>query len=120
MVVDDAEQGVSHVVRGVDLLDSTPRQLFLQRALGLPTPAYLHFPVVANPAGVKLSKQSQAPALPEDDPVPQLLAAWACLGQAPFPDATPPSLSDFWQWARQAWDPGRIPAAARVPAPDGA
>lgn len=114
VVVDDAEQDVSHVVRGADLLDSTPRQLYLQRALGLPHPAYLHFPVAANPEGFKLSKQTRAPALPEDDPVPHLLAAWTCLGQVPFPGAIPPSLAAFWDWAHSAWDPARIPVAEQV------
>jgi glutamyl-Q tRNA(Asp) synthetase len=63
VVVDDAEQCVTHVVRGADLLDSTPRQIWLQRQLGLPHPRYLHIPVVTNAAGEKLSKQTCAPAL---------------------------------------------------------
>ncbi|MCB2560756.1 tRNA glutamyl-Q(34) synthetase GluQRS, partial [Listeria monocytogenes] len=58
VVVDDAEQGVTDVVRGADLLDATPRQIFLQRLLGVPTPRYLHVPVVRNENGEKLSKQT--------------------------------------------------------------
>jgi glutamyl-Q tRNA(Asp) synthetase len=116
VVVDDAEQGVSHVVRGADLLDSTPRQLYLQRALGLPHPAYLHFPVAANAQGIKLSKQTRAPALPDDDPVPHLLRAWACLGQALPAEGPPGSLGAFWDWARAVWDPARIPTSPQVPA----
>ena len=83
VVVDDAEQGVTDVVRGADLLWSTPRQILLQRALGYPTPRYLHFPVVTNAAGEKLSKQTGAQAL---DPrqAPELLRhALAFLGQPP-------------------------------------
>lgn len=80
VVVDDAEQGITHVVRGADLLDSTARQIYLQRCLGLPTPAYLHVPVVANAQGEKLSKQTGARALDEDDPLPALVAAARHLG----------------------------------------
>src|SRR5690606_17687132 len=63
VVVDDAEQGITHVVRGADLLDSTPRQIYLQQLLDLPTPQYLHVPVVTNAAGEKLSKQTMAEAI---------------------------------------------------------
>jgi glutamyl-Q tRNA(Asp) synthetase len=66
VVVDDAAQGVTDVVRGADLLDNTPRQIFLQHALGLPTPRYLHVPVVTNERGEKLSKQTGARALTDD------------------------------------------------------
>lgn len=66
VVVDDAEQGITDVVRGADLLDNTPRQIFLQRALGFATPRYLHVPVVTNERGEKLSKQTGARALAAD------------------------------------------------------
>jgi len=117
VVVDDALQGITHVVRGVDLLASTPRQIHLQGLLGYPTPSYLHVPIAVNAAGEKLSKQTRAAALPED-PLPALIAVWRFLGQRP-PDqahvlARP---ADFWSWAIAAWDPGLLPKAAMLPAP---
>lgn len=80
VVVDDAVQRITDVVRGADLLDNTPRQIFLQRALGLPTPRYLHVPVVLNAAGEKLSKQTGATALDESQPLAELERAARHLG----------------------------------------
>lgn len=80
VVVDDAAQGITHVVRGEDLADNTPRQLLLQRALGLPPPLYLHTPLVLGANGEKLSKQNGAPALELDKPQVTLAAAAAVLG----------------------------------------
>jgi glutamyl-Q tRNA(Asp) synthetase len=79
VVVDDAHQGITEVVRGADLLDSTPRQIHLQHLLGLPTPAYLHLPLVFDADGRKLSKQDHARPVDRDDPVPALRAALAFL-----------------------------------------
>ncbi|WP_409266296.1 tRNA glutamyl-Q(34) synthetase GluQRS [Massilia sp. BHUDP2] len=103
VVVDDAEQGVTDVVRGADLLDSTPRQIFLQRVLGVPTPRYLHVPVVRNENGEKLSKQTGALAVAPGDEaaaVEALLAAARFLG---LPLMRPASLHAFWQAAIPAW-----------------
>lgn len=103
VVVDDAEQGVTDVVRGADLLDSTPRQIFLQRVLGVPTPRYLHVPVVRNENGEKLSKQTGALAVAPGDEaaaVEALLAAVRFLG---LPLMRPASLHAFWQAAIPAW-----------------
>jgi len=83
VVVDDAWQQVSHVVRGEDLADNTARQILLQRALGLPTPAYLHLPLVLGADGHKLSKQNGATALDLADPLAALRAAAAVLGLPP-------------------------------------
>ena len=83
VVVDDAAQGITDVVRGADLLDSTPRQIVLQRALGLPTPRYLHLALVTGADGRKLSKSEAARPLDDADPLPALRAAWRDLGQDP-------------------------------------
>jgi glutamyl-Q tRNA(Asp) synthetase len=103
VVVDDAEQGVTDIVRGADLLDSTPRQIYLQRLLGVPTPRYLHLPVVRNAAGEKLSKQTGALAVQPGDEsaaVAALLDAARFLG---LPLESTDSLARFWQAAVPAW-----------------
>ncbi|MEO8304227.1 MAG: tRNA glutamyl-Q(34) synthetase GluQRS [Betaproteobacteria bacterium] len=117
VVVDDALQNVTHVVRGADLMASTPRQILLQRLLGLPEPSYLHTPIAINAAGEKLSKQTHATALP-DDPLPALGAAWRFLDQ-PRPESSrfPASVAEFWSWAISAWSPARLPPTAMLPAP---
>jgi len=83
VVVDDEAQGITDVVRGADLLDSTPRQILLQRVLGFATPRYLHLPLIRDAAGRKLSKSEAARPLDEADPLPALRAAWRDLGQEP-------------------------------------
>jgi glutamyl-Q tRNA(Asp) synthetase len=115
VVVDDAEQGVTHVVRGSDLLASTPRQIWLQRQLGLPTPEYLHHPIAIDARGEKLSKQTSAPPLPAD-PLPALLAAWSFLEQ-PLPSSPVVSIEAFWQWACRAWNPRALPPVTMLPVP---
>jgi len=112
VVVDDADQGVTHVVRGADLLDSTPRQILLQHRLGLPTPQYAHLPLVLGTDGRKLSKSLAARPLDEDNPIPALLAAWRLLGQVSAPLA---GLRDPGRWLTRAvavFDPRRIRAGA--------
>jgi glutamyl-Q tRNA(Asp) synthetase len=100
VVVDDADQQVTHVVRGADLLDSTPRQIYLQHLLGLPTPHYLHVPVVTNANGEKLSKQTGALTLDPSQPFNELVAAAEFLGLRL--QATQ-SLDAFWSQAIAAW-----------------
>ncbi len=108
VTVDDQFQQISDIVRGADLLDSTPRQLWLQRCLGAPTPAYAHLPVVANAAGEKLSKQTRAAAIDPVQAAPQLVAALRFLGQ-PVPDELArASLAEVWTWAQANWDFARI------------
>ena len=97
VVVDDADQGITHVVRGEDLADNTPRQIVLQRALGLPTPAYLHTPLVLAPDGDKLSKQNGAQPLHLADPLAALNAAASVLGLRPQGDGVADALA---AWTR--------------------
>jgi glutamyl-Q tRNA(Asp) synthetase len=101
VVVDDAAQGITDVVRGADLLDSTARQIYLQRLLGYATPRYLHVPAAVNAAGEKLSKQTGAPPIDPARGGEVLRRALAFLGQ--------PATEDLAQ-AVSAWDPALIPA----------
>lgn len=106
-VVDDAFQGVTEVVRGVDLLDSTARQIWLQRCLGLPTPAYRHLPLVLGADGRKLSKSTQAFAVDSKDPMPALRNALAFL-RVPVPDR-PITAQDLLAHALDHFDPALLP-----------
>ena len=115
VVVDDADGGITHVVRGADLLASTPRQIFLQRKLGLPEPAYLHVPIALNASGEKLSKQTRAKPLPRE-PLAALLSAWRFLDQ-PLASPLPTSVKEFWRHAVSAWSPARLPPIPMLPAP---
>lgn len=101
VVADDADQQVTHVVRGADLLESTARQIWLQRLLGIPTPRYLHVPVVVNELGEKLSKQTGARALDRSRPVEELVLAARRLGLDV--GLAPRSLQGFWDAAVAAW-----------------
>jgi glutamyl-Q tRNA(Asp) synthetase len=103
VVVDDAEQGVTDVVRGADLLDSTPRQIFLQRLLGVPTPRYLHVPVVRNARGEKLSKQTGALAVRPGDEAAAVAALRQAAGFLGLDVGEADSLAEFWSAAVPAW-----------------
>ncbi len=117
VVVDDADQGINHVVRGADLLESTPRQIYLQQLLGLPTPSYLHLPIATGAGNAKLSKQSFAAPITTDDSHHAVLDALRFLHQA-LPDSPQDaSLDELWQWAADHWDSGTIPACRLLPAP---
>ena len=109
VVVDDAEQGVTHVVRGADLLNSTPRQVYLQQLLDYSTPEYTHLPVAVNGGGEKLSKQTQAAPVDPRTPVPYLVTALDFLGQQPPADLMGCNVASFWDWALQNWRPEIIP-----------
>lgn len=109
VVIDDAAQGITDIVRGSDLLDSTPRQIFLQRALGLNTPRYAHFPVICNPQGQKLSKQTFAPALNTATPGDNLLLALAFLRQPLPPRSHQQHIEGIIDWAVAHWSRQCIP-----------
>lgn len=109
VVVDDAEQNITHVVRGADLLDSTPRQIFLQRLLGYSTPRYLHLPIVTNAIGEKLSKQTNAAPINLSNALIHLVSALQFLGQEPPIELIEGDISSFWQWAGKHWRVNQIP-----------
>jgi len=103
VVVDDEIQGVTEVVRGIDLMDSTPRQIWLQRLLGYRTPNYSHIPVITHVDGDKLSKLTGAPGIPMDRVEKTLVSALRALQQEPPKDLAEMSLQDIWIWARENW-----------------
>ncbi|MEZ2349397.1 tRNA glutamyl-Q(34) synthetase GluQRS [Caballeronia sp. RCC_10] len=100
VVVDDADAGITHIVRGADLLDSTARQIYLQRCLGVPTPSYLHVPVLTNEAGEKLSKQTGAVPLNRDAPLDALVQAARHLG---IDASSARTLDGFYAAATDDW-----------------
>jgi glutamyl-Q tRNA(Asp) synthetase len=114
VVVDDAEQEISHVVRGADLFDSTPRQVHLQQLLGYPQPAYLHVPVAVNSGNEKLSKQTHAQAINPDNWSTTLCDVLALLNQQLPESAEDASQEEFWQWAIQHWNIGKLPATRSI------
>ena len=119
VVVDDAWQGINQIVRGADLLASTPRQLHLQNLLELPHPVYAHLPLAVDEQGRKLSKQSRDAPVETARPLQALLQALAHLGQA-LPPEPPADLREFWQWAISHWEPLRVSSVlARRPPPLG-
>lgn len=104
VVVDDFEQGITNILRGADLLDSTPRQIYLQQLLGHPTPQYAHIPVASNVAGEKLSKQTMAPEINAAQASILLTQALDFLGQQAPKDLSKQSANDILQWAKQHWN----------------
>ncbi len=109
VVVDDAWQGITDIVRGVDLLDSTARQIYLQQRLQLPTPRYAHLPIATNTAGEKLSKQTLAPALDPRRAAANLIAALNFLGQQAPAELAQASIEEVWRWATAHWSLANIP-----------
>jgi glutamyl-Q tRNA(Asp) synthetase len=105
VLVDDFHARVTHVVRGVDLLDNTPRQIHLLQQLGWPVPLYLHIPLITNESGQKLSKQNQAKALNLNNPVGNLILALSFLNQALPPKPDQASAKQVLSWAIQHWQP---------------
>lgn len=107
VVVDDADQEINQIVRGADLLLSTPRQIYLQQLLGHPQPAYAHIPLVLDAGGRKLSKQDRDHPVSRQKPLDALLAAWRFLAQ-PMPPEPPLHPEEFWNWAKETWHTDRI------------
>ncbi len=114
VVVDDAADAITDVVRGIDLFDSTPRQIHLQRLLALPTPSYMHIPIVVDAAGEKLSKQTGAPPVSRDRPAGTLLCALEALRQRPPEELAGASLEELWRWAQENWRPGEMQGVGRI------
>ena len=117
VVVDDAFQGVNQIVRGADLLDNTPRQIYLQRLLGFPTPHYAHVPLAMGQDGQKLSKQNFAPSIDRHASVQSLVAALQFLGQQPPHAADVTSLTALWDWAIANWNSQNVPRTLTQPTP---
>ncbi len=117
VVVDDHLQGINHVVRGADLFDNTPRQIYLQRLLDYQTPDYLHFPVVTTADGRKLSKQNLSPEVAIGDTASMLqilLDGLKFLGQNPPQASEFSNLDSFWQWAISNWNSSNIPKTMSI------
>lgn len=114
VVVDDELEGISEIVRGIDIMDSTPRQIWLQRLLGFRTPNYVHIPVITHPDGDKLSKLTGAPGIPYDSTQDVLVAALTALQQAPPADLTQHTLQEIWLWAIENWKIERLQRLAAV------
>ncbi len=114
VVVDDAADGITEIVRGVDLLDSTPRQIYLQRLLGLDTPKYVHIPVVLNQSGVKLSKQTEATPIDPTSSRRVLIEALKFLQQAPPPKLNDQTRDEILEWAVANWDISSVGKVSRV------
>ena len=109
VTVDDAAQRVTHIVRGADLLDNTPRQIYLQRLLGSPTPSYAHVPVLTEADGSKLAKSRRSMRLAADSPLPQLRFIFSLLGLAPPPALEFATISAAWSWAIAQWHVNKVP-----------
>lgn len=107
VVVDDAYQGVSHIVRGTDLIDSTPWQIYLQSLLNLEQPIYAHIPILVNSDNQKLSKQTFAKSIDNEDPLSILLTAYTYLNQQPF-QKRPVNIQQFWRHAIEHWNINKV------------
>ncbi|MEX1201329.1 MAG: tRNA glutamyl-Q(34) synthetase GluQRS [Methylophaga sp.] len=118
VVADDAWQGVTHIVRGADLLESTPRQVLLQRYLNYSEPSYAHLPVATDHGGRKLSKQNRAEPVRIEENGRVLCEVLTLLGLQPPTDLGTATLTDIWAWAIQHWHIDKVPRCRRLLAPD--
>ncbi|HEX6927833.1 MAG TPA: tRNA glutamyl-Q(34) synthetase GluQRS [Gammaproteobacteria bacterium] len=117
VVVDDAWQGVTHVVRGADLLLSTPRQIWVQDRLGLPIPGYLHIPLLLDEEGRKLSKQAHSLPVDPSRPSAALFDALRLLHQSPPPALANAGIDEVWEWGAQHWEIERLRGLDRLAIP---
>ena len=117
VVVDDAAQGITHVVRGADLLNSTAWQICLQRALGLVSPDFAHLPLIVEPGGAKLAKSRRSVPLDPGRAAPLLLAALGLLRQSPPSRLEFEAPRSILEWAIQNWNPRAFHATHELPAP---
>ncbi|MDD1607080.1 MAG: tRNA glutamyl-Q(34) synthetase GluQRS [Methylococcaceae bacterium] len=108
VVIDDYQQGVNQVVRGFDLLTETPKQIYLQQLLGLPTPDYLHVPIIVDAHGYKLSKQTQATAVNLTTPSSVIFALLQLLKQNPPLELQPAPVAELINWAVAHWQPASL------------
>jgi len=115
--IDDSAQGITHVVRGADLLASTPRQIYLQRLLGLSTPDYLHLPIALNAAGEKLSKQNLADPVEPDRAAVTLADVLRFLKHSPPDEVCADGVSVLLRWAVENWRRDRLPGVVSADAP---
>ncbi|MEL7537562.1 MAG: tRNA glutamyl-Q(34) synthetase GluQRS [Pseudomonadota bacterium] len=115
VTLDDADQGITDIVRGVDLYDSTPRQVWLQRLLGLPTPRYAHFPILTDAEGRKLAKQTGAPAIDASEPGPLLYQALKTLRQEPPAELAAATASEVLAWGTAHWQAVALRRTATLP-----
>jgi glutamyl-Q tRNA(Asp) synthetase len=118
VTVDDAAQGITRIVRGADLLDNTPRQIYLQRLMGLREPSYAHVPVLTEADGAKLAKSRRSVRLSAEAPLPQLHSIFSLLGLAPPPSLAAATISDAWRWAVSQWNLNKVPKRLDLPVKD--
>jgi len=114
VVVDDARQGISEIVRGADLLDSTPRQIYLQQLLKYRTPDYCHLPLAVDNSGNKISKSAGATKIDLQRKEQLLVSALTFLGQKPAEDLARSSINDIWSWAVKHWNITQIPLKTHI------
>jgi len=114
VVVDDAAQGITHIVRGADLLDNTPRQIYLQQQLGLPLPVYAHVPVLTEPDDTKLAKSRRSVGVDSVSALPQLLAIFSMLGLPVPASLAGATTTQAWDWAIAHWDIRKVPKRLNV------
>ncbi len=114
VVVDDARQGITEVVRGVDLLESTPRQIYLQQLLGYTQPAYLHIPLATDHQGNKLSKSTDAACINKNRTSDNLVRALDFLGQQPADNLNEANIGEIWTWAINHWSLDSVPVKKTI------